>query len=936
MTMKKILLILIAAVLTFPLAAGIRSTEEFLAFAQTVASYDSIERFLDSDGTLRLETDLDLGNQKKFTSIKVLAVPFDAQGHRIKKWNSQGPLFEIVEADGRIRNLVIDASCQLKCAPQSDRDDPIAVIVGLNRGILEDCVNEAPVRIKSANRSAALFIGGLVGTNAGQMYRCINRGAITVEADTKLENVEFSIGGIAGRGSKSGKNCATFAWCVNEGKIQFNGCAGCDNVAGIVGSSNLATVKYCINRGGVSSHTRALAPVLSRTAGIAGYVKADILCCDNFADITSAGTSGPSTAGIAAEVNEAVVIGDCCNTGKILTRNEAKGCQGGICASVTRAARIQSCINRGVVSFEGYSSNSRFSTGGIIGQVTTSKKATAGAQVRNCANYAAIRSVKGGNDYANDNKSIHTGGVVGMMGGREKAPTLLMDCLNEGEVSAEGGRNGSIAGHFSDYCKRGGQYRDTYAESAVPQSDGTNIFGRITDEAGNALPGVTVSDGFQCVQTDAYGFYGMHSDLGKAAFVYISLPAECEVPTDRCLPLLYRRIARGEEAVMADFTLDRRIAVKDSFTLLMVADPQIKPYGVDGSAEAWRDVVAPDIAQFRQTVDGECYCIDLGDLVYNLPVAFNDFLDVNAGLGCPTFNVIGNHDFDQSNLHYAELGLPYFRMFVGPENYSFNLGELHFIVLNDILYDRPDKETKYGLGLSDETLEWLRQDLQFVPETTTLFLCTHAQLLKAKKQDATRNRHYADYISLLSRYAKVYNWSGHYHHNFAYDFANKNEGLDQFNAVCVSRATGPLRLNRYWMSNGTPQGYIVAQVNCDAITWAFKGVNRGLGEQMSFYTPSARTRGMVEVTIWNWNPDWKCVEWWEDGRKIGDMEPFKGKDHHYVRQIADVTDEAHVLKYAGKGDSDLMFHIRPSEGARSGDVRAVDPLGQVFFQHIEW
>lgn len=936
MTMKKILLILISAVVAFPLAAGIRSTEEFLAFAQTVASYDSIERFLDPDGTLRLETDLDLGNQKNFTSIKVLAVPFDAQGHRIKKWNSQGPLFEIVEADGRICNLVIDASCKLKCRPKADRDDPIGVIVSLNRGILEDCVNEAIVTIKSDNRSAALFVGGLVGTNAGQMYRCTNRGAITVEAGTNMEKVEFSIGGIAGRGSKSGKSYATFAWCVNEGNIQFNGCAHCDNVAGIVGSSNRATVKYCINRGAVSSYTRAITPTQSRTAGIAGYVKADILCCDNFADITSAGTSGPSTAGIAAAVNEAVVIGDCCNKGKILTRNEAGGCQGGICAGVTRAARIQSCINRGVVSFEGYSSKSRFSTGGIIGQITTPKDATAGAHVRNCANYAAIRSVKGGNDYANDNKAIHTGGVVGMMGGREKAPTLLMDCLNEGDISAEGGRKGSIAGHFSVYCKRGGQYRDTYAESASPQSDGTNVFGRITDEAGEALAGVTVSDGFQCVQTDAFGFYGMRSDLKKAAFVYISLPAECEVPTDRCLPQLYRRIARGEEAVMANFALARRAAANDSYTLLMVADPQIKPYGVDGSAEAWRDVVAPDIAQFRQTLDGECYCIDLGDLVYNLPVAFDDFLDVNAGVGCSTFNVIGNHDFDQSNLHYAELGLPYFRMFVGPENYSFNLGKMHFIALNDILYDRPNKDTKYGLGLSDETLEWLRQDLQFVPETTPLVLCTHAQLLKAKKQDATKNRHYADYISLLSRYAKVYNWSGHYHYNFAYDFAGKEAGMDQFNAICVSRATGALRLNRYWLSAGTPQGYIVVHVDGNTMTWSFKGVGKGVGEQMSVYAPSARTQGMVEATVWNWNPDWKCIEWWEDGRKVGDMEHFQGKDRNYVQQIADVTDEAHLLKYAGKGDSDLMFRIRPSEGAHSGDIRVVDPLGQVFFQHVEW
>lgn len=934
--MKRLLIticVLFLAALT-SWAGGIRTAEDLMAFAQAVAKGKSTLEWRNADGEVCLDADIDMSRAKKFRSIAEFDGVFDGQGHRIINWKATGPLF-LRLTEGTIKNLIIDGSCSMKV---SDGENVYGFIVGVNRGIIENCTNYADVTFKSTFVSKNLMLGGLVGSNLRLVVRCANYGTVSADciSSTETEKPNAMIGGIAGRNGSSKYACC-LAWCENFGKVSYVGDLIYDSVGGIVGNGNGGTVKFCVNRGEVTANSSGSQDwsIASRCGGVTGFAKGDVICSDNFGAVFSHGNSSPNTGGVVGLMNDADMVMDCVNYGSVNVSNESPGAVGGVCATVSRAARIKSCINRGDVTYDGVSINKRTAVGGVVGYVYNKKDAVVGAYVRDCVNYGKVTSGKGGNRYENDDKAIHTGGVAGFMKGSQDYQVLLLNCANNGKVEAVGGRCGNIAGACPG-VKTGGEYVDEFAASAQPAPDGTNVYGTVKTPDGTPVPGVMVSDGFTTTLTDGSGRYALVSDLSKTRSVYISVPAEYEIPMHEGIPHFFRRVARHEKAVTADFTLTPRKEVNDSYTVLMVADPQIRPYEFDGSAETWRDDVAPDMEAYRASLDEECYAIDLGDLIYNYPVAYDDYMDVAKAIRCPMFNVIGNHDFDQRNMYATELGTPYFNIYAGPENYSFNIGKMHYVVLNDIIYNRLSPKEKYKVGLEDATLEWLRQDLQYVPKETTIVLAVHGQLFKAPKYNETGNPNYERYCELLKDYARVYCWAGHYHSNFGYDYAGKGVGLDNIQAICVSRATGALRVNGYLNSHGTPQGYMVAKVDGSEMTWKYKAVGKSVDEQMTVYEPSRTDGHHVSATVWNWNPDtWGKPEWWENGQKVADMQKWDGNDPDYVKLISTITDE-YTLELAQPAKSRFLFKVQPSEGAVSGEVRVSDKFGNVYIKSISW
>ena len=51
------------------------------------------------------------------------------------------------------------------------------------------------------------------------------------------------------------------------------------------------------------------------------------------------------------------------------------------------------------------------------------------------------------------------------------------------------------------------------------------IVGKVLGDNGAAIAGVVVSDGLNCVKTDASGSYALPADLTKATYVFVSTPA---------------------------------------------------------------------------------------------------------------------------------------------------------------------------------------------------------------------------------------------------------------------------------------------------------------------------------------------------------------------------------------------------------------------------
>ena len=933
-------------------AGGIKNANDLIAFATAINSGADISAFRNEKGEVCLEADIDMAKVKKFAQIKSFGGVFDGQGFALMNWKAQSGLIHELLEGGKIRNLRIDASCVMKSQTKGG-ETFVGWVTDINNGTVENCENHGALFHKSNFTSGNVYVGGIVGSNRYVVYRCrnygeVNSASISCAREVNKE-VAVYVGGIAGATYPKTIHCATTARCENYGAVKTMNDARYDKVGGILGEAFRTTVKLCLNRGDVTStSTASESGGVNETwaAGIVGYTKNEIICCDNFGAVSTSGPSVAHTAGICGMPHTKLVVADCSNYGKIETANDFPSHTGGVIATIGREVHLVNCSNHGEVRFIGASPTKPSYTGGIVGQIYTTKGSTTSAYLRRCVNYGKVESLSGGNNFENHNNAIHTGGILGWGAGNTKAVVQVLDCANKGEVKAATGRRGNIAGYITSVEVKGAEFNN-YATPVEPMADGSNIYGRVTDVNGEAVVNCVVSDGKQCVATDASGYYTLKSDLKDTRFVFISIPGEYKLPYRKSVVQNFRRIPRHQKAVSANFTLEKRTEATDKYTVIMIGDPQMRGLGIDNSGERYRDYVVTDIENYRKSTTGEFFAINLGDLVYNWMAGYDDYMDISAAMDYPVCHIIGNHDYDQSNIIEGKLGTPYFEEYISPTYYSFTIGKIHYVMVNSIEYSREDGNKHYKSGLDDEQMKWLEEDLKFVPKDHIIYICGHANLFKKPGTSPNGsfgkyNVNYERYKELLKQYKRIYSWSGHYHTNYEFEYAGKAnyEDMSHISAISVARCNGTLRSNMELDSTGIPNGYMVVNVDGENIEWWYKTVGHDRSYQMRTFSPVRTGDGYVKANIWNYSSDskWSAVEWWENGVKVAEFEQFAEEDPDYVKIHTEKLThlKGTAAKYAIPSKSNFMFRVKPSEGVRSGEIRVTDSFGVTYTENVSW
>ena len=94
----------------------------------------------------------------------------------------------------------------------------------------------------------------------------------------------------------------------------------------------------------------------------------------------------------------------------------------------------------------------------------------------------------------------------------------------------------------------------------------------------------------------------------------------------------------------------------------------------------------------------------------------------------PFFQTIGNHDHlnetDNNVTTTYWKSIENFQKYFGPQNYSFNRGDVHIISMDNVLHgEQPDQgeDQEFAAGFYDWQFEWLKQDLSYVPKTRWSF-----------------------------------------------------------------------------------------------------------------------------------------------------------------------------------------------------------------------
>lgn len=465
------------------------------------------------------------------------------------------------------------------------------------------------------------------------------------------------------------------------------------------------------------------------------------------------------------------------------------------------------------------------------------------------------------------------------------------------------------------------------ASLAFSVSAQMKVSGTIKTTEGKPVAGVTVSDGFTCVLTDAKGQYKMTTS-SDAYHVFYSIPSEFKVNNKDGHPDFYKKITPGVKKY--DFTLEPLENKEDKFKLVVIADPQAQCMF---HLKRFTRETVKDMRAMVDTFREPYYGITLGDMAYSEgkhnAVEFMPLMREAMGYDNSHilfFQTIGNHDNAfapvTTDRHSSTFNLAYQRDFervFGPVNYSWNRGDVHIVSMKDIQYLSAEKSNKYQVCFTEEQYKWLVQDLKNVSRDKMMILCLHAGIYNRQFPYLNEVR------QLLAEFKEAHIFIGHTH------FMNHNRNKQGTFEHVHAAASGAF----WWSctnSDGVPNGYTIYDVEGNHLAnWQYKCTGYDISYQIRMYRGDAVFGGEYETiqfpyshdtvlaNVFMADPSWK-VELYEDGVLSGQMERIKTTHDAYpeANSSRDWWAVGYHIGVIGRSHGDMKGTSMMSGGGRKG------------------
>ena len=467
--------------------------------------------------------------------------------------------------------------------------------------------------------------------------------------------------------------------------------------------------------------------------------------------------------------------------------------------------------------------------------------------------------------------------------------------------------DGCETGYYKVFVKRdarkksfGRIYINIVEDIDFKPDAGTTVYG-IVSSAGVGVENVVVSDGAEVTVTNEKGIYQLKS-AKKWGYVFISVPSGYEVPSVGVLPQFHRALKNSADVVeRADFKLEK-VDGQDSYKIFMLGDMHLANRTGDLGQFAQ---FTSDLTDYMTRHKGEkMYALTLGDMTWDLywysnSYYFPQYLNtVNSQIkNLQIFHTMGNHDNDFQTRSDYDAAVKYVDQ-ICPTYYSFNIGKVHYVVMDDIdcsSYDGTESRN-YVASLSAEQLDWLAKDLSHVAKTTPVVVAMHAQVFYPTTSGFKIDHDQVNTLRLfdiLDGYTVRF-VTGHTHKLFnvtpdapivdGHNFREYNSG-----SVCASWWwSGNLTPGIHIGTDGTPGGYGIWDVTGTDFQCLYKST--GWPEEYQFrsydlnnvhfsmadvplmpsdISASVKNAYMqyvnaypqnndneVLINIWNWNSDW--------------------------------------------------------------------------------
>lgn len=457
-------------------------------------------------------------------------------------------------------------------------------------------------------------------------------------------------------------------------------------------------------------------------------------------------------------------------------------------------------------------------------------------------------------------------------------------------------------------------------------SSATVVSGKVTG-SGVALAGVQITDGTNIVETDKKGKFSIDIVQGND-FVYYTLPTGYESPIANGVPVFFSKIDKAAKKQRVNFELSKSEKSQFKHNLILWADPQVLEMEEFDQLQDVIDDVNKTIASFP--ADIPAHAISAGDNVFDRLQFFDKYKQMVSQVKVPFYQVIGNHDMDYNN-RSNELSDKSYTAAFGPSHFSFNRGNIHYVILKDVFY--------YGysyryIGYIDENqLQWLEKDLKNVRPGSTVVVSLHIPTIYGESEKA-------DYSSMLSNSVmnrealykilapfNTHILAGHSHTNWHTQV--KPNILEHVHAAACGA---------WWQgevcTDGSPKGYTVYEIDGDSISWYYKSVNREKNHQFKLYPigADAANPSFFIANVYNYDNAWK-VRWYEDNVLMGDMTRYWGTDPLADELYQPGKNKKHSWLSAGK--THHLFKAQQKNPNATIKVEVVDRFGKIYSEVLK-
>ncbi len=369
------------------------------------------------------------------------------------------------------------------------------------------------------------------------------------------------------------------------------------------------------------------------------------------------------------------------------------------------------------------------------------------------------------------------------------------------------------------------------------------------DAGDKPLEGVKVSNGEDVVRTDRSGRYRL--PIGEDSILFVIKPRNWRTPFNaQNLPRFhYIHKPQGSPASKypgvaptgplpksVDFPLYPQ-QEPGKFKTILVADSQTRTHAELG-------YYAHDIVESLVGTDA-AFVIGLGDIVHDDLSLLEPINEINATVGIPWYNVIGNHELnhDSKNDRFSD---ETFERFYGPPYYSFDYGPVHFVALDDIEWYSPGPNGRPAgmrASLGEKQLHFLENDLLSTPDDQLVVLTMHAPF------EGFTEKERQQLFRMIEKKPHCISIAAHYHrqiHHF-YDTKDGWQGSKPHHHMLTVAASGSWWSGRLdergiphtMMSDGAPNGYAIMTFEGTDYQLDFRAAGRPADYQMEIMAPDA-------------------------------------------------------------------------------------------------